>query len=51
MTLYPYLYVTVYAITRNRQRTLAVYPMTKGTSKVTYIARCLDAITAAGLTI
>jgi len=29
--------------------TLAVYPVTKGTSKVAYIARCLDAITATGL--
>ncbi len=46
-----YSYVTVYAITRNRQVTLAVYPVTKGTSKVAYIARCLDAITAAGLEI
>ena len=44
-----YSYVTVYAITRDRQVTLAVYPVTKGTSKVAYIARCLDAITAAGL--
>ena len=31
--------------------TLAVYPVTKGTSKVASIARCLDAITAAGLKI
>ena len=46
-----YSYVTVYAITRNRQVTLAVYPVTRGTSKVASIARCLDAITAAGLTI
>ena len=46
-----YSYVTVYAIIRNRQVTLAVYPVTKGTSKVVYIARCLGAITAAGLTI
>ena len=46
-----YSYVTVYAITRNRQVTLAVYPVTKGTSKVAYITRCLEAITAAGLTI
>ncbi len=46
-----YSYVTVYAITRNRQVTLAVYPVTKGTSRVAYIARCLDAITAAGLAI
>ena len=35
-----YSYVTVYAITRNRQVTLAVYPVTKGISKVAYIARC-----------
>ncbi|HQJ88194.1 MAG TPA: hypothetical protein PLY91_06620 [Methanoregulaceae archaeon] len=46
-----YSYVTVYAITRNRQVTLAVYPVTKGTSKVAYIARYLDVISAAGLTI
>ncbi|KAF5063385.1 ISH3 family transposase ISMbu8 [anaerobic digester metagenome] len=46
-----YSYVTVYAITRNRQVTLAVYPVTKGTSKVAYIARCLDAIAKAGLKI
>ena len=46
-----YSYVTVSAITRNRQVTLAVYPVTKGTSKVASIARCLDAITMAGLTI
>ncbi len=46
-----YSYVTVYAITRNRQVTLVVYPVTKGTSKVAYIARYLDAITMAGLAI
>jgi putative transposase len=46
-----YSYVTVYAITPHRQVTLAVYPVTKGTSKVASIARCLDAITAAGLKI
>jgi putative transposase len=46
-----YSYVTVYAITQNRQVTLAVYPVTRGTSKVAYIARCLDAITTAGLRI
>jgi len=46
-----YSYVTVYAITRDRQVTLAVYPVTKGTAKVAYIARCLDAITMAGLRI
>jgi len=31
--------------------TLAVYPVTKGTSKVAYNARSLDAITATGLTV
>lgn len=41
----------MYAIARNRQVTLVVNPVTKGTSKIAYIARCLDAITAAGLTI
>ena len=46
-----YSYVTVYAITRNRQVTLAVYPVTKGTAKVAYITRCLDAIAMAGLKI
>lgn len=46
-----YSYVTVYAIIRNRQVTLAVYPVTKGTSKVAYMTRCLDAITMAGLAI
>jgi putative transposase len=46
-----YSYVTVYAITRHRQVTLAAYPVTKGTSKVAYITRCLDAIAMAGLTI
>jgi len=38
-------------ITQNRQVTLAVYPVTKGTSKVVYIARCLDAITTKDLKI
>lgn len=46
-----YSYVTVYAITLDHQVTLAVYPVTQGTSKVAYIARCLDAITTAGLRI
>ncbi|HOV68366.1 MAG TPA: ISH3 family transposase, partial [Methanoregulaceae archaeon] len=43
-----YSYITVYAITRNRQVTLAVYPVTKGTSRVANVARCLDAITVVG---
>ena len=46
-----YSYVTISVITRNRQVTLAVYPVTKGTSKVTYIARSLDAITTKDLKI
>jgi len=46
-----YSYVTVYAITRDHQVTLAVYPVTKGTSNVAYIARCLDAISSIGLRI
>lgn len=44
-----YSYVTISVITRNRQVTLAVYPVTKGTSKIAYIARCLKAITTTGL--
>ncbi|WP_052292227.1 hypothetical protein [Methanosphaerula palustris] len=44
-----YSYVTVYAITQDRQITLAVYPVTRGTSKAVYITRCLDVITTAGL--
>jgi putative transposase len=46
-----YSYVTISAITQNRQVTLAVYPVTKGTSKIAYISRCLDAITTTGLRI
>jgi hypothetical protein len=44
-------HVAVYAITRDRQSRLAIYPVTRGTSRIAYIARCLDAITATGLTI
>ncbi|MEN6517703.1 MAG: hypothetical protein ABFC38_05865 [Methanospirillum sp.] len=44
-------YVTVYSITRNRQVTLTVYPVTQGTSRVASIARCLNAIDSAGLKI
>ena len=46
-----YSYVTISVITQNRQVTLAVYPVTKGTSKIAYIARCLDAITTKDLKI
>jgi hypothetical protein len=37
--------------TRDRQLTLAVYPVQQGISKVGYIARCLDQIAELGLTI
>ncbi len=37
-----YSYVTLYVTTRDRQMTLAVYPVRQGISKVGYIARCLD---------
>lgn len=46
-----YSYVPLYVITRDRQMTLAVYPVRQGTSKVGYIARCLDRITELGLRI
>ncbi len=46
-----YSYVTISVITQNHQVTLAVYPVTKGTSKIAYIARCLDAITTKNLRI
>lgn len=46
-----YSYVTLYVITRDRQLTLAVYPVEQGISKVNYIARCLDQITELGLMI
>lgn len=35
--------------TRDRQLTLAVYPVRQGISKVGYIARCLDQIAELGL--
>jgi putative transposase len=46
-----YSYATLYVTTRNRQFTLAVYPIQQGVSKVEYIARCLDQISALGLKI
>jgi putative transposase len=46
-----YSYVTLYAITKDRQVTLAVYPHRHGISKVGYIARCIDRISELGLTI
>lgn len=44
-----YSYVTLYATTKDRQMTLAVYPVRQGTSKVGYIARCLDRVAELGL--
>lgn len=46
-----YSYVTLYVTTRDRQMTLAVYPVRQGSSKVGYIARCLDRIAELGLKI
>ena len=46
-----YSYVTLYVTTRDRQMTLAVYPVRQGISKVGYIARCLDRIAELGLRI
>jgi len=46
-----YSYVTLYAITKDRQVTLAVYPHRHGISKVGYIALCLDRISDLGFTI
>jgi len=39
-----YSYVTVYAINKDRQMTLAVYPLRRGVSKIAYLSRCLDQI-------
>ena len=44
-----YSYVTLYVTTRDRQVTLAVYPVRQGIAKVGYIARCLDRIAELGL--
>ncbi|MFA5296506.1 MAG: hypothetical protein WC382_13450, partial [Methanoregulaceae archaeon] len=46
-----YSYITLYAITKDRQVTLAVYPHRHGISKVGYIALCLDRISELGFTI
>lgn len=46
-----YSYVTLYVTTRNRQMTLAVYPVRQGISKVEYITRCLDRIAELNLKI
>ena len=46
-----YSYVTLYVTTRDRQMTLAVYPVRQGTAKVGYIAQCLDRIAELGLTV
>jgi len=44
-------YVTLYVTTKDRQMTLAAYPVHQGISKVGYIARCLDRIAELGLEI
>jgi putative transposase len=46
-----YSYVTLYVITKDRQLTLAVFPVRQGVSKVGYIARCLDVISELGVQI
>jgi len=46
-----YSYVTLYVITRDRQVTLAVFPVRQGHSKVHYLAQCLDVISELGLQI
>ena len=46
-----YSYVTLYVTTKNRQMTLAVYPVRQGIAKVGYIAQCLDQIAELGLVI
>ena len=43
-----YSYVTVYVINKDRQMTLAVYPLRQGMSKIAYLARCLDQIASCG---
>ena len=46
-----YSHVTLYVTIRDRQMTLAVYPVRQGISKVGYVARCLDRIGELGLKI
>ena len=46
-----YSYITLYVITKDRQYTLAVFPVSQGFSKVHYIAQSIDVITKLGLQI
>jgi putative transposase len=46
-----YSYITLYVITKDRQLTLAVFPVRQGLSKVHYLAQCLDVISSLGLQI
>ena len=46
-----YSYVTLYVTPKDQQMTLAVYPVQQRTTKVGYIARCLDRIAELGLMI
>lgn len=46
-----YSYITLYVITKDRQLTLAVFPVRQGHSKVHYLAQCLDVILEIGLQI
>lgn len=46
-----YSYITLYVITKDRQLTLAVFPVRKGGSKVGYIGKCLDVISELNLQI
>ena len=46
-----YSYITLYVITKDRQLTLAVFPVRQGLSKVHYLAQCLDVISGLNLQI
>ena len=46
-----YSYISLYVTTRNRQYTLAVFPVQQGFSKVFYLAQCIDVIKKLGIQI
>lgn len=46
-----YSYISLYVTSRNRQYTLAVFPVQQGFSKVFYLAQCLDVIKKLGIQI
>jgi len=46
-----YSYITLYVITKDRQLTLAVFPVRQGLSKMHYLAQCLDVISGLNLQI